>query len=162
MSTVKFGFSYVGLIYLIMIALPNIIWIKHQPKGYQEYASRENKALQLLERVGQLAVFGLVLIFKDFNMRVWSGWSCWLILSFLMLLYEVYWIRYFRSSKTMADFYKSLLGISVPGATLPVVAFFLLGVYGRNLYLILAVIILGIGHTGIHLAHWREMQDKKN
>lgn len=158
----KFGFSYVGLIYLIMIALPNIIWIKHQPKGYQEYASRENKALQLLERVGQLAVFGLVLIFKDFNMRVWSGWSCWLILSFLMLLYEVYWIRYFRSSKTMADFYKSLLGISVPGATLPVVAFFLLGVYGRNLYLILAVIILGIGHTGIHLAHWREMQDKKN
>ncbi|MEY8434668.1 hypothetical protein AALA56_02330 [Streptococcus hyointestinalis] len=81
---------------------------------------------------------------------------------FLMLLYEVYWIRYFRSSKTMADFYKSLLGISVPGATLPVVAFFLLGVYGRNPYLILAVIILGIGHTGIHLAHWREMQDKKN
>lgn len=78
----KFGFSYMGLIYLIMLALPNIIWTKHQPKGYQEYASRENKALQLLERVGQLAVFGLVLIFKDFNMRVWSGWSCWLILSF--------------------------------------------------------------------------------
>ncbi|WP_164683188.1 hypothetical protein [Streptococcus hyointestinalis] len=121
----QFGFSYVGLIYLIMLALPNIIWTKHQPKGYQEYASRENKALQLLERLGQVAVSGLVLMFKAFNVKTWSGWSCWLILSFsLMLLYEVYWIRYFRSAKTMADFYKSLLGI--------------------------------------HLAHCREIQDKKS
>ncbi|WP_320891876.1 hypothetical protein [Streptococcus hyointestinalis] len=60
----------------------------------------------------------------------------------------------------MTDFYKSLLGIPVPGATLPVVAFFLLGVYGRNPYLMLAVIILGIGHIGIHLTHWREIKSR--
>ena len=159
----QFGFSYVGLIYLIMLALPNIIWTKHQPKGYQEYESKENKALQLLERVGQFAVSGLVLMFKDFNVKTWSGWSWWLILSFsLMLIYEVYWIRYFRSAKTMMDFYRSLLGIPVPGATLPVVALFLLGVYGKNPYLMLAVIILGIGHMGIHLTHWREIRDEKS
>ena len=60
------------------------------------------------------------------------------------------------------DFYRSLLGILVPGATLPVVALFLLGVYGKNPYLMLAVIILGIGHMGIHLTHWREIQDEKS
>lgn len=29
-----FGFSYVGAIYLVMLFVPNIIWSKHQPVGY--------------------------------------------------------------------------------------------------------------------------------
>lgn len=74
-----------------------------------------------------------------------------------MILYEIYWIRYFRSKKTMQDFYTSLLGVPVAGATMPVLAFLLLGIYGRNPFLILAVIILGIGHIGIHLNHKREI-----
>ena len=70
-----------------------------------------------------------------------------------MLLYEIYWGRYFKSKKTMKDFYSSLLGVPVAGATLPVLAFLLLGVYGKNIFLIISTIILGIGHIGIHLNH---------
>ena len=73
-----------------------------------------------------------------------------------MILYEAFWIRYFRSKKTMADFYSSLLGIPVAGATLPVFAFGLLAIYGRNTLLLIAVMVLGIGHIGIHLGHRRE------
>lgn len=52
----------------------------------------------------------------------------WLVFSFIfMVLYEVYWFKYFNSEKTMKDFYSSMLGILVADATLPVVAFFLLG-----------------------------------
>ena len=29
-----FGFSYVGVLYLLMLFLPNIIWIKNKPQGY--------------------------------------------------------------------------------------------------------------------------------
>ena len=29
-----FGFSYVGAIYLAMLTIPNLIWTKHQPAGY--------------------------------------------------------------------------------------------------------------------------------
>ena len=36
--------------------------------------------------------------------------------------------------------------------------FFLLGIYGSNLYLIIATIILGIGHIGIHVTHEKEAQ----
>lgn len=36
-------------------------------------------------------------------------------------------------------------------------AFFLLGIYGRNPLLIVAVIVLGIGHIGIHLGHRKEI-----
>ena len=56
----------------------------------------------------------------------------------------------------MKDFYSSFCGIPVAGATLPVIAFFLLGIYGSNVFLLVSVLILGIGHIGIHLQHKRE------
>ena len=106
-----------------------------------------------------MSVSCLVLVVSDCNVQGISAWELWLLAAcLLMLLYEVYWIRYFKSAKTMQDFYSSLLGVPVAGATLPVAAFFLLGVYGRNLFLIVAVIVLGIGHIGIHLEHRKEIQ----
>ncbi len=81
-----------------------------------------------------------------------------LIALVLMILYEIYWIRYFKGSKTMKDMYSSLLKIPVAGATLPVIAFLLLGIYGKNVFLIISAIILGIGHIGIHLNHRKEIK----
>ena len=158
-ETMHFGFSYVGLIYLVMLMLPNILWTKNQPKDYDKYARNENKILLALERIGEVLVSCAAVIFSDFNINPWSPWSLWLVASFvLMVLYEVFWIRYFRSEKTMKDFYSSILGIPVAGATLPVLAFLLLAVYGKNVILGAAVIILGIGHIGIHLMHSREIE----
>ena len=153
----NFGFSYVGLIYLLMLMVPNLIWTKHQPKDYDKYVGNENKVLAVMERIGEVAVSAIVLVFTDFNLKPWTNWSWWLVASFaLMVLYEIYWIRYFRSEKTMQDFYRDLWGIPVAGATLPVAAFMLLAVYGRNIFLAVAVLILGVGHIGIHWMHWRE------
>jgi len=152
-----FGFSYVGLIFLLMLTVPNLIWTKHQPKGYGY--QNENKVLLVFERVGQVCVTCTALIFSDFNIQPWSAWSLWLIAAaILMVLYECWWIRYFKSEKTMKDFYSSFCGVPVAGATLPVAAFFLLGIYGKVIWLMGSVIILGIGHIGIHLQHLREIQ----
>ena len=154
----QFGFSYVGLVYLVMLMLPNIIWTKNQPKDYEKYAHNENKVLLGFERAGEVLVSCAALVFSDFNIKPWSHWSWWLVVSFaLMILYEVYWIRYFRSEKTMRDFYSGILGIPVAGATLPVLAFLLLAIYGKNIILGVAVVILGIGHIGIHLMHRKEI-----
>lgn len=151
-----FGFSYVGLIFLVMLFAPNIIWSKNKPKEYDKYVKNENKILSVLERIGQVLVVCFSLIFTDFNI-VFSSWAIILALAFIaMILYEIYWFRYFKSSRTMADMYSSFLGIPVAGATLPVIAFLLLGIYGKNIFLIIATIILGIGHIGIHLAHQKE------
>lgn len=151
-----FGFSYVGLIYLLMLTIPNLIWTKYQPIGYD--ASNENKVLLGFERIGQVCVTCTALIFFDFNLKAISFWSIWLMISFiLMVMYECWWIRYFHSEKTLKDFYSSICRVPVAGATLPVVAFLLLGIYGKVIWLILSVIILGIGHIGIHLQHLREI-----
>ena len=155
----NFGFSYVGLIFLIMLFIPNIIWSKNLPKDYEKYVKNENKVLSVLEKIGEVGNCCLVLIFTDFNINDISYWSIILLLAFLsMVLYEIYWIRYFRSKKTMKDMYSSILGIPVAGATLPVLAFLLLGIYGKNIPLIISTVILGIGHIGIHLNHKKEIK----
>jgi len=154
----NFGFSYVGLIYLAMLFVPNLFWTKYKPENYDKYIKNENKILKIFESTGQVLVTCIVLVFKDFNIKFGSFWIIWLAVSFLFIvLYEIFWVRYFRSEKTMKDFYSSLLGIPVAGATLPVIAFLLLGIYGKNIPLILAAIILGIGHIGIHMSHKKEI-----
>ena len=154
-----FGLSYVGLIFLDMLLVPNLLWTKCQPEGYKDYVNRENKILLAFERIGEALVTVLVLIFRDFNLSPLSPWSLWLAGSFLlMVLYEVWWVRYFRSKRTMADFYSGILGIPVAGASLPALACLLLAVYGKNPLLFAAGVFLGIGHIGIHLGHRKEMQ----
>lgn len=147
-----------GFLYLLMLFVPNIMWSKRQPKDYEKYVVKEKKSLLALERTGEILVCCFVLIFSDYNIRPFTLWSLWLLLSFLlMLLYEYYWVRYFRSERRMEDFYSSVLGIPVAGATLPVCAFFLLGVYGSNALLMISAVILGIGHIGIHWNHAKEI-----
>ena len=150
------GFSYTGLIFLLMLTIPNLIWLRYRPEGYS--AGGEHRVLLVFERVGQVLVFTTALMFRDFNLRPWSAWSLWLAgAAVLMLIYEGWWIRYFRSSKKMADFYSTFSGVPLAGATLPVAAFFLLALYGKVIWLVISVVILGIGHIGIHLQHRREI-----
>ena len=157
-----FGFSYVGLLFLLLLFVPNLMWAKNKPQHYDEYVAHENKALLLLERVGEVAVTCLVLLFEDFNPQGLHPWLLWLVAALVcMVLYELYWIRYFRSAKTMEDFYSSYCGVPVAGATLPVIAVLLIAVYGRNPFLFAAGILLGIGHIGIHWMHKKEFAERQ-
>lgn len=158
--SMQFGFSYIGLLFLLMLFIPNLFWTKHKPQDYEQYVCRENRILLALERTGEVLVTCSALVFSDFNLRPFSPWTAWLIFAvLLMVLYEVYWVRYFRSRQTLRDFYSSLLGVPVAGATLPVAAFLLLAVYGRNPVLFFSAILLGVGHIGIHLQHKRELSE---
>ena len=158
----QFGFSYVGLIYLAMLFIPNGIWTKNQPKGYAEYEAKENKILLAFERVGQFIVTPVAVLFSDFNYKGWNFWIVVLGISFLMMvLYDIAWVRYFKSEKTMKDFYRGFCGMPLALATYPVFAFLLLGIYGGNILMCIGAIILGIGHIGIHTQHAHEVYGKK-
>lgn len=144
-----FEFSFVGLLFLIMVFAPNILWSRCLPGDYEKYSKNENKTLLALERIGEvLAVFFSLFCGVKFS------WNIFLIIALiLMIIYECYWIRYFTSAKTMHDMYDSFLAIPLPGATLPVFAFLLLGICAENILLIISSVILGIGHIGIHYFH---------
>jgi len=159
-----FGFSYIGLAWLLLLFIPNIIWIKRQSEGYAELAKHENKILLVFERVGQVCVVAAAVLFSDYNPTVFSGWTAWLIASaVLMLLYEAAWVRYFVKP-TLQNFYGGFLFIPIPLASLPVFAFLLLGIYGKVVWLIISTVILGVGHIGKHIQHWRAIkkQEKQN
>lgn len=154
--TGHFGFSYIGLIFLLFLFVPNIVWTSKKPQGYT--SENENKVLLIFERIGEFLTTICVLIFYDFNLHGWSNWTWWLVVAFaLMAMYECWWIRYFRSEQKLSDFYSSFLGVPLAGATLPVIAFFLLSIYGKVVWLSVATIILGVGHIGIHMQHSKEI-----
>lgn len=156
------GFSYIGLLWLLMLFIPNTIWAKNKPVGYNELAKSENRVLLILERIGQILVTTCALIFSDFNLTSLTPWSSWFVFSMLlMLLYEISWVRYFKGGCTLTDFYRSFIGIPVPLALLPVAAFFLLGVYGKVVWLMIATIPLAVGHIGIHMQHIATLRNKK-
>lgn len=164
----SFGIGYVGIIFLLMLFVPNMIWTRNQPIGYEMYVKNENKILGILEKTGEVGATILLPIFTDFNFKskglgtsgfYFSFLDIYIIIVFvLMLLYEIYWIRYFRSEHTMSDFYSGIAGIPLAGATIPVVGLLLLGISARNIALILVSIVLGIGHIGIHYMHYIEIQ----
>ena len=146
------GFSYIGLLFLLMLFIPNIMWSKRKPQGYT--SKKENKILVFFERSGEALTCCCSLIFSDFNIHEWTLWSLWLIAALiLMLMYEAWWVRYFRSERRLSDFYSSFFGVPIAGAVLPVIAFFMLGIYGRVVCMLIATLILGIGHIGIHIQH---------
>ena len=113
-----------------MLFIPNIIWSKRKPQGY--ISEKENKILLLFERLGEILICCCSLVFTDFNIYKWTLWSLWLIAAFiLMIMYEAWWMGYFRSERKLSDFYSGFLGMPLAGATLPVIAFFMLGIYGK-------------------------------
>lgn len=148
----NFGFSLIGLAYLLMLIIPNLMWANRIPTGYNPKS--EPKILVLIEKVGQILSTASLLGFNNYQPHHLEPWLLWFAASFiLMLLYEVFWIRYFKSPRTLKDFYAPLLGIPLPGATLPIIAFLLLGIYGRIIWLVISALIFGIGHMGIHRQH---------
>ena len=156
----QFGFSIVGVVFLAMLFIPNIIWGKHQPPGYTELAKNENRVLLALERIGEVATSCAAVIFvcpQGFSLP----WLLWLIIAFaLMVLYEIAWMRYFNGGGELADMYRPLGPIPIPLASLPVVAIFLLGVWYQSPVTLVAAAVLGIGHIGIHLGHVRELSGR--
>ena len=163
-----FGFCITGVVFLLMLFVPNIMWTrKGKPIGYVESAKKENKVLLMFERIGQVIVSTSLVIFPALNPKVmvlvdglYFEWKIiiWMMALTLMILYECYWMKYFKSSKTMKDYYSSFMGFPLAGATLPVMAVLLLGIYSENVIVICSAIILGIGHIGIHYMHKKEIK----
>ena len=89
-------FSYIGLVFLLMLFVPNILWAKRMPKDYEKYSRNENRVLLVLERIGQVLVTLFALFAPARCESKW--WIVWLVAAgALMALYEVFWISYFRS-----------------------------------------------------------------
>lgn len=148
----RFGFSWLGAVYLALLFIPNGIFASSPPAEFSALSAGEPTVLVSLERTGQ----ALACIFVVCTAKLQPGRShVWLLYlaGILMGVYELWWIWYFHGPRTLESFYAPLLFIPVPGAVLPVAALLLLGIYAQSFWLLLSGLILGIGHIGIHVQH---------
>ena len=61
----------IGIVYLLMLFIPNMIWVKNQPIDYEKYVISENKILQIFERVGEILVCCfLVVSLSGFGIKI--------------------------------------------------------------------------------------------
>lgn len=149
--------SWIGVIYILGLLVPNLFWTKHQPIGYD--SMHENKVLLIFERVGQILTSCFAII--SFQKVSYHSIVFLVISMIAMLFYEGFWVRYFKSPKTIADFYISFLGMPLAGATYPIIAFLCLGISLQNIFLVISTILLGIGHIGIHFQHFQDLKEKQ-
>lgn len=88
----QFGSSYMGALFLALLLVPNLLWTKNRPGDYDPKG--ENKALQALERVGQVLVAALCLCKADLDLRPWTAQSGRLVAAgVFMVFYEGFWRR---------------------------------------------------------------------
>ncbi len=64
--TPRFGFSYIGCLFLLLLFIPNLLWTKNRPQGYSP--SGEIKVLSALEGTGQVLVTSMALCFADLDL----------------------------------------------------------------------------------------------
>jgi len=155
---VSFAFSPLGAAYLAMLFIPNALWARLRCKDADLAAPNENQLLLALERVGQGTTTMAVLFAPASDSPGTPRLVCLGASLLAMVLYELSWLRYFRTDRSVADLYRSLGPVPLPLALLPVLGFLLLALYEVHVVLLGAVVILGVGHIGIHRQHARRLR----
>lgn len=152
------GFSWVGVLFLCALFVPNALWARNPPPGYAELSASENRALGVLERIGQACTCVCAVICASPAGFSWP-WVLWLVGALvLMTAYERAWIRYFRKGRTLQLMEAPIGFVPVPLATLPVAAFLILAAWCQSWVFAASVVVLGVGHIGIHVQHLRELE----
>lgn len=148
----SFTFSPLGAVYLAMLFVPNAVWaLSRRERG--SAPGKERPALVALERVGQATTTLASLVSPAAPAPGSARFACFGVSLLAMALYELGWLRYFQSDRSAASLHRSFGPIPLPLAVLPVLGFLLLGVYELNVPLLAAVLVLAVGHIGIHWRH---------
>ena len=114
----RFGFSYIGLIWLIMLFVPNMIWTKNKPQDYEKYVESENKVLLAMERLGQFIVTPVS----------------------LGILLAAYWLSFASYMK------RRTVRLALVLAILPVCIFLFSGILLRHWLLVCSAVLFAVGH----------------
>ena len=132
-------FNIFGLIFIVIIMIPNIIYAIKCKDGFINKWS--NKTIELLEQIGRFGCFGFMII----NIPgTWFGWwsdeafAVYLLMdAILVLMYCITWIVCFKKNTIFRA-----LALSI----LPSVLFLFSGIMSRSVLLILSAVIFAPCH----------------
>lgn len=139
------GFSITGVLIAVFIFLPNVLFIIFPPKNVPDGRMDAGIVFSVLERIGQAGSLVILTISKENyqNARL----DIWFVLMALCVIaYYGLWIRYVVKGHDFLLGFKPLGYLPIPMAVFPVSAFGFAALWGRSIYLGIAVVLLAVGH----------------
>lgn len=141
-----------GGIITLLVLLPNLLAVFFPPSTRLADDSQPNRSrlqiMTVVERIGQAGSFVI-----PFFYRVTLTSSIQAIALAIMVgalaLYYAGWVRYLVQGRAEVLFYRSLLGIPLPMAIMPVIYFLAASALLGSVWLLLAAVLLGVGHITV-------------
>ncbi len=154
-------FSLAGLLISLAILAPNLLMILLPPKEVPSGAKDAGPVFTILERLGQAGCFVLpMLVGASFNGRALDLW--FVLMAFCVMVYWALWVRYATNGRGFRLLFEPVLGIPMPMAVFPVLAFGFAAAWGRSVWLGAAVIALAIGHLANSWRAWKAVRASGN
>ncbi|WP_405175552.1 hypothetical protein MHI27_03145 [Paenibacillus sp. FSL H8-0261] len=139
------GFSLLGTLMALILLAPSLLMIKFPPENVPSGLRDAGPIYTLLERAGQLGCIGILAMSQDNFQQVKLGVIAVFIVLFIAIYYGL-WIRYIVKGRQYKLLWDPLGIIPIPMAVLPVCAFGLAAIWGKSIWLSIAVVCLAIGH----------------
>jgi len=139
------GFSLVGLLIAVAVLAPNLLLVVLPPLKGELPTSRPALVFVVLERVGQAACLAVLILFgTTFDGRQPDVFFALMVLA--IAAYYGLWLRYLALGRDATALYSPLGFLPIPMAILPVLAFALAAGWGGSVWLLIAAVVLAIGH----------------
>jgi hypothetical protein len=145
-----------GGIITLAVLLPNILAVFFPPTiRLKNVTQSNNKRLQIMtvvERIGQVGSWVIPFFYQLALASVIDAVALAIMIGALALYYAG-WIRYLVLGRAEELFYSSLLSIPLPMAVMPVIYFLSASVLLGSIWLMLAAVLLGVGHISVSWLH---------
>jgi len=139
------GFSYIGLIIVTVVLLPNLLFVIFPPKNIPNGLQDVHLFFTIIERIGMIAFIVILLtsnvsfINLDFNLFL-------LLMILCIVIYYALWLRYVLKGQDFSLLFTPLLFIPIPMAIFPVCYFLFVSFWINSIYLAIVTLIFTIGH----------------
>jgi len=155
------GFSLIGTVIVVLMLLPSIIFFsKFPPKNVPQDMKNAPVLFTIMERIGQIGCFTILVISKDYFQI--SKINIWTVLMLVcMIVYYCLWIRYVIKGQDSYLLCKPLLFIPIPLAVFPVCVFGFSALWRNSVWLGIATCILAIGHLTVSWISYKEARRNK-
>lgn len=135
-------FNVFGLIFIVVIMIPNIVFAIKCKGGFNN--KWRNKYVEVIEQVGRFGCFGFMIInIPGTSFGWWSdeAFALYLIVdAILVMLYCAIWVIYFRRNSVFRA-----LALSI----IPSILFLFSGIMNRSVLLIIASVLFAPNHIVI-------------
>jgi len=149
-----------GGIITLMVLLPNLLAVFFPPTTKLTVDPQPNPRLQIMtaiERIGQVGSY-VIPFFHQLTLAGVMDVVALAIMIGALALYYAGWIRYLVLGRAEELFYRSLLGTPLPMAVMPVIYFLSASVLLGSVWLMLAAVMLGMGHISVTWLHSRNIE----